>query len=236
MKQNNFPSHLSTVGGPKPILIGAFFDFDETLLDTESSRLGFKYLWERRLVSRRFIAKVLIANFFYKRHWISDETIAAIMLKFYRGKRLEDFEQGAAAFYRQHLKPHLAPNILRRVEHHRQQGHVLVLISGSIRYLLVPVAEDLGFQHLLCTDLEVGPDGRLTGRAQGPLCLDSTKRVLAEKLAGDAGIDLTSSYAYGNHQADIALLTSVGLPHVVEPTEPLRKIAVKNNWPVLTYR
>ena len=30
---------------------GAFFDFDETLLDTESSRLGFKYLWERRLVS-----------------------------------------------------------------------------------------------------------------------------------------------------------------------------------------
>ena len=73
--------------------IGAFFDFDETLLDTESSRLGFKYLWERRLVSRGFIAKVMIANFFYKRHWISDERIAAVMLKFYQGKRLEEFEE-----------------------------------------------------------------------------------------------------------------------------------------------
>ena len=31
--------------------IGAFFDFDETLLDSESSRLGIRYLWERRLVS-----------------------------------------------------------------------------------------------------------------------------------------------------------------------------------------
>ena len=216
--------------------IGAFFDFDETLLDTESSRLGFKYLWERRLVSRRFIAKIMVANFFYKRHWMSDEKIAAIMIKFYRCKKLEDFQQGAAAFYQEYLKPHLAPNILRRVEHHHQEGHVLVLISGSIRYFLEPVAEDLGFHHLLCTDLEVGSDGLLTGRAQGPLCLDSTKRVLAEKLAGDAKIDLASSYAYGNHQADLPLLESVGYPHVVEPTEPLKNLAMKKDWPVLTYR
>ena len=123
--------------------IGAFFDFDETLLETESSRLGFKYLWERRLVSLGFIAKVLVANFFYKRHWISDETIAAIMLKFYRNKRLEEFQQGAAAFYQEHLKPHLAPNLVDRVAQHHRSGHVLVLISGSIRYLLEPVAEDL---------------------------------------------------------------------------------------------
>lgn len=218
------------------ISIGAFFDFDETLLDTESSRLGFKYLWERRLVSFGFIAKVLFANFFYKRHWMSDETIAAIMLKFYRGKRLAEFQQGAGAFYQEHLKTHLAPNILERVEHHHQQGHVLVLISGSIRYLLEPVAEDLGFHHLLCTDLEIGPDGFLTGRAQGPLCLDSTKRELAEKLARDFRIDLTASYAYGNHQADLPLLKSVGHPHVVEPTKPLRNVAVNKGWPVLTYR
>ena len=216
--------------------IGAFFDFDETLLDTESSRLGFKYLWERRLISIGFLAKVMAANFFYKRHLMSDETIAAIMLKFYRRKRLEEFQQGAAAFYQEHLKPHLAPNLLDRVAQHRQDGHVLVLISGSIRYLLEPVAKDLGFHHLLCTDLEVGSDGLLTGRAKGPLCLDSTKRVLAQKLAGKANIDLASSYAYGNHQSDLPLLESVGHPYVVEPSEPLRNVASKKNWPVLTYR
>ncbi len=38
----------------KSLSIGAFFDFDQTLLDTESSRLGFKYLWERRLISLGF--------------------------------------------------------------------------------------------------------------------------------------------------------------------------------------
>ena len=216
--------------------VGAFFDFDETLLDTESSRLGFKYLWERRLVSIGFIAKVMAANYFYKRHWMSDEKMAAIMLKFYHNKRLEEFQQGAAAFYQEHLKPRLAPNILQRVEHHHREGHVLILISGSIRYLLEPVAEDLGFDHLLCTDLDVGSDGLLTGKAKGPLCLDSTKRILAEKLAGEANIDLSSSYAYGNHQSDLPLLELVGYPYAVEPTEPLKNIALENAWPILTYR
>jgi len=216
--------------------IGAFFDFDETLLDTESSRLGFKYLWERRMISLGFILKVMAANFFYKRHWMSDERIAAIMLRFYRKKRLEEFQQGAAAFYQEQLKPRLAPNILKRVEKHQQDGHVLVLISGSIRYLLEPVAEDLGFDHLLCTDLEVGVDGLLTGKAKGLLCVDSTKRVLAEKLAGEAHIDLASSYAYGNHQSDLPLLELVGHPYVVEPTGPLKNEAIKNEWPILTYR
>ena len=216
--------------------IGAFFDFDETLLDTESSRLGFKYLWERRMISLGFILKVMAANFFYKRHWMSDERIAAIMLKFYHQKRLEEFQQGAAAFYQEQLKPRLAPNILKRVAQHHQEGHVLVLISGSIRYLLEPVVEDLGFDHLLCTDLEVGPDGLLTGKAKGPLCLDSTKRVLAVKLAEEVHIDLASSYAYGNHQSDLPLLELVGHPYVVEPTEPLKKKAIENEWPILTYR
>lgn len=219
-----------------PKRIGAFFDFDETLLDIESSRLGFRYLWERRLVSLGFILKVLSANFFYKRHWLSDEKMARMLIKFYRNKHLEDFIQGADAFYQEHLKPHLAPNIRARVDEHRQQGHQLIMISGSVRYMLEPVAEDLGFDHLLCTELEIGADGLLTGRAKGPICLDGNKRVLAERLARKVDMDLASSYAYGNHQSDIPLLELIGNPHVVEPTEPLRKIAQANKWPILSYR
>ena len=219
-----------------PSNIGAFFDFDETLLDIESSRLGFRYLWERRLVSFGFILKVLTANIFYKRHWISDEKMAMILIKFYRGRDLAEFKQGAAAFYQDHLKSHLAPNILSRVNKHRSQGHRLILISGSVRYMLKPVAEELGFDHLLCTDLEIGEDGLLTGRAKGPICLNSNKRILAELLARKMNIDLASSYAYGNHQSDLPLLNLIGNPHAVEPTEPLRKVALANKWPILTYR
>jgi HAD superfamily hydrolase (TIGR01490 family) len=219
-----------------PENIGAFFDFDETLLDIESSRLGFRYLWERRLVSLGFILKVLTANIFYKRHWLSDEKMAMMLIKFYRNRHLEDFQRGAAVFYQDHLKPHLAPKIHARVNMHRRQGHRLILISGSVRYMLEPVAEDLGFDYLLCTDLEIGEDGLLTGRAKGPICLNSNKRVLAEMLARAVNIDLASSYAYGNHQSDLPLLELIGNPYAVEPTEPLRRVALANKWPILTYR
>ena len=219
-----------------PENIGAFFDFDQTLLDIESSRLGFRYLWERRLVSRIFVLKVLAVNVFYKRHWLSDEKMAKLLIRFYRNRQLGEFQQGAAAFYQDYLKPHLAPNIQARVDKHRRQRHRLILISGSVRYMLEPVAEDLGFDYLLCTDLEIGKDGLLTGRAKGPICLDGNKRILAESLARKVNLDLGSSYAYGNHQSDIPLLKLIGNPYAVEPTEPLRKVAQANNWPILTYR
>ena len=216
--------------------IGAFFDFDETLLDTESSRLGIKYLWQRRLVSRTFILKAFVAGFLYKRHWITDEQTAKILLRLYQNRRLDEFTDGSEAFYREILKPRLAPNILAKVNAHRDQGHSLVLISGSIRYMLEPVSRDLGFEHLLCTDLEESAEGLLTGKPKGPLCLDTTKRQLATELAQRTGIDLARSYAYGNHQADLPLLELVGFPHAVEPSGPLRKIAVKRNWPIMAYR
>jgi len=216
--------------------IGAFFDFDETLLDTESSRLGIKHLWERRLVSRIFILKAFVAGLLYSRHLISDQQTAKILLRLYRNRRLDEFIEGSEAFYHDILKPRLAPKILAKVNGHKDQGHTLVLISGSIRYMLEPVARDLGFEHLLCTDLEADANGLLTGKPKGPLCLDTTKRHLATELAQSTGIDLARSYAYGNHQADLPLLELVGFPHAVEPSRPLFKIAVARNWPILAYR
>ena len=216
--------------------IGAFFDFDETLLDTESSRLGIKHLWERRLVSRIFILKAFVAGLLYRRHLITDQQTAKILLRLYRNRRLVEFTDGSEAFYRDILKPRLAPKILAKVNDHKDQGHTLVLISGSIRYMLEPVARDLGFEHLLCTDLEADANGLLTGKPKGPLCLDTTKRHLATELAQSTGIDLARSYAYGNHQADLPLLELVGFPHAVEPSRPLLKVAVDRNWPILAYK
>ena len=86
--------------------IGAFFDFDETLLEVESARVGFNFLWEHDLVSFGFILRVLVANFFYKRHLISDERMAAIMIRFYRKKIWMNSKKG---------RPGSMRNILSRI-------------------------------------------------------------------------------------------------------------------------
>jgi HAD superfamily hydrolase (TIGR01490 family) len=220
----------------RPSPVAAFFDFDETLLEVESGRLGIQFLRDRGMLPYGFILKILVANLFYQHRLLSDERMVKILLTFYRHKRLIDFQYGSADFYRAYLKPRLAPAIVARANDHKAKGHILVLISGSVRYLLEPVAEDLGFDHLLCTDLEVEPDGRLTGKAAGPVCVDRNKRLLTLELAQRIGLDLANSYAYGNHHSDLPLLESVGYPHAVAPNNILKKIARQRSWPILGYR
>jgi len=215
--------------------IAAFFDFDETLLEVESGRMGIQWLRDRRLVPFGYLLKILTANFFYQRRMLSDERMVRFMLTFYRNKCLADFQKGAENFYKVYLKPHLAPGIITRVNLHKNKGHLLVLISGSVRYLLEPVVRDLGFDQLLCTDLEVRENGRMTGKPQGAVCVGQNKKELTLKLAQKLGLELEKSYAYGNHHSDLPLLETVGNPHVVEPTAELAKVARQRSWPVLGY-
>ena len=216
--------------------IGAFFDFDKTLIDVESGRVGFKYLYAIKEIRLSFLLKVAVTNFFYERELISDTQMARIMLTFYKNRDIRPLEDGAEEFYHTYLKPHIAPKILERVQEHQGAGHTLVLVSASLRYMLNPVIQDLGFHHLLCTDLEIAGDGLLTGRTDGPICIDQHKRMAVKNLAHAKGILLEQSYAYGNHHSDIPMLETVGNPTAVEPTTPLKKRAITNGWPILAFR
>lgn len=214
--------------------VAAFFDFDKTLLTVESAKPGLRYLYDRSEVTLSFVLSIMAANFLYQRHLINEETMARLMLRLYRGKPLHKFEENAVAFYEECIKPLLASNIVSCVRSHQQKGHLLVLVSGSVRYLLRPVVDDLGFDRLLCSDLEV-KNGLLTGNTVGPICVDVQKRLQVKQLAEAENLDLAESYAYGNHQSDIPLLELVGRAFVVEPTRPLRKIAAERGWPVLSF-
>lgn len=215
--------------------IAAFFDFDETLVSVNSSKIGFKWLYEHGMLSKFFILKVMIAVFLNRRNIISEKRMADIMISFYKNKKLADFKTGAHEFYFDYLKPHLAPRVIDKLEFHKKKGHILVIVSGSIRYYLEPAAKDLGIQHLVCTDLEENSHGLLTGKAIGQVCIGNYKKELTLKLVDKLNIDLENSYAYGDNQADIPLLKLVGNPVVVEPTPTLKKVAQKNNWPILKY-
>jgi HAD superfamily hydrolase (TIGR01490 family) len=216
--------------------IAAFFDFDETLLEKESGRIGFEWLMHHKMVSPGFLFKIIAANALYRIRLVSEQRMVKIMVTYYKGKTMADYEAGAEEFYHTYLKPHLSPVMLSIVAHHKKEGHRLILISGSVRYLLEPVARNLGFQHILSTDLEVDENGLMTGKPKGRVCVGENKKRLAFALAGQLGIDLGASYAYGNHQSDIPLLESVGHPHAVEPTLSLERIAHRRSWPILSFR
>jgi len=216
--------------------VAAFFDFDQTLIEVETGRMAMEWMRDNRMILPGFMLKVLTANVLYKLGLLSEERMVRVMLTFYKGKKLEDFRKGSEEFYREYLQPYLAPALVSRVEFHREMGHLLVLISASLRYLLEPVMDDLGFDVLLCTDLEEGENGLLTGRPTWPVCIKEHKKAVTLKIAREYGLNLEESYAYGDSHSDLPLLESVGHPHAVEPSPLLEKIARQRAWPILSYR
>jgi len=216
--------------------VAAFFDFDRTLIEVESGRMALKWMREQGIVMPGYIMKILAAIFLYRLNLFSEERMVRTLLTFYRDKKLSDFQPGSEGFYRDYLRPYLAPNIVDRVHFHREKGHLLVMVSGSLRYLLEPVVKDLGFDHLFCTDLEVGSDGLLTGRPRGQICVDAMKKRVALEVAEKMRLNLAQCFAYGDHRADIPLLELVGYPHAVEPDAFLQRIAAERGWPVLSHR
>ncbi len=214
--------------------IAAFFDFDETLLAIDSARIGLKVLKEQGYLSKPFLLKMVFVMFLRKIGLINEQIIAKAFLSFYRGRELQLFADSADDFYREYLQPNLAPFVVQKLKDHQKQGHRIVLVTGSIDYYLKPVMEDLGIDHLLCTHLEIGSDGLLTGRSLGSVCVGKAKVELAQKLAIEHELDLSLSYAYGNSELDIPILEQVGHPVVVNPNSKLAKYAQRVNWPLLT--
>lgn len=216
--------------------VGAFFDFDRTLLMENSPKLGIRHLWDMGQVSLPYVLKIVLANWFYQKDLISETLMARLLLTYYRNRDLAPFKEGSESYYHAVIKPHLAPNIVSRARAHKELGHVLVMVSAGLCYLLEPVVRDLGFDHLLCTNLAVGGDGLLTGESSGFVCTGVHKKNAAMELCRELNLDLDHSYAYGDHHSDLFLLEIVGNPHAVEPTPQLRKEALKRGWPILTYR
>lgn len=222
--------------------IAAFIDFDGTLLTTHTAHLVGRFLRDSgarhfagRPLSPLYLARILACRGLRKTGLMSEAALAAALLDFYRGRAVRDVEEWASGFYRDYLKPNLSAALVDIVRTHKKKGHVPVIVSGQVRTVLRHVAEDLGFDHVICTDLEDDGRGAYTGRPKGMICVDSNKSDLARAFAADNGIDLGSSYSYGNNEADGAILSMVGNPVAVEPTKRLEAMALARGWKIINH-
>jgi phosphatidylglycerophosphatase C len=113
-----------------------------------------------------------------------------------------------ASFAREIASRWLREDVVARLRRHRQLGHRVILASASLDPYVVPLGRLLDVDDVVCTVLERGPDGRLTGRLAGANCraAEKARRVAAWLDAqGLAGAEL---WAYGDSPGDRELLAS----------------------------
>jgi phosphatidylglycerophosphatase C len=135
--------------------------------------------------------------------WTRDELKAAALAHIMTGRRADDFEATARRFAREILRDHLRTEAVDQAHWHREHGHRLVIVSASLAAYLRPVADELGFDAVLATELEVGDDGRLTGGIVGHNVRGEEKVRRLDACLADWGCGTdTYVFAYGDSSGD----------------------------------
>ena len=103
------------------------------------------------------------------------------------------------------------------VETLKVHGCRTVLVTGGFHQFADPVAEMLGFEHVVANRLEVA-DGKLTGRLAGPICDSATKLATLQAEAAAIGPH-ARSLATGDGANDIPMIAaaSYGLAYRAKP-------------------
>lgn len=221
-------------------MIVALFDADGTLYSAGYGRGLMKYVLAhgRRLHVAAYFASLIPPSLPVKLRLTDNETLDRLkigrMAWMLRGW---DEAQGRRAFEwvtDEYLLPTGRAHVIARLRSHQQQGHTVVIASGTFTPSLQILGDRLGVQHLIGTGIEFR-NGRYTGHTLPPIIKG------ADKLAGirshlatlGSPIDWGSSYAYGDSYSDREFMQLVGHPVAVHPEYHLRELALENQWEIL---
>lgn len=213
----------------------AIFDLDGTLLPGDSDTLWCRFLLDQGEidaaqaercadVARRYASGTVVP---------ADYCLAqAALLEGRSAASLEPLRERFLAEVIRPRIPHAARELLLR---HRGEGDTLLLTTATSRAVSELTAADLGVDAYLCTELEWA-DGLCTGRLSGGPNMRAGKveRVRAWLAAcGESDSVLRRASFYSDSINDLALLSVVRRPVVVDPDPRLAATAMRKGWAML---
>jgi HAD superfamily hydrolase (TIGR01490 family) len=204
--------------------VAAIFDVDQTLVKGRTEQLFFRYLVRQGRLGMHqaliFLARLAV----HPQERFQDKT-------YLEGLAVEEITRLARECYRDLISPRVSAAARACVREHLAQGHKVVLLTGSLSFLLSPLQEELGADWLIATELN-RHNGHFTGKINGLHPRGENKFRLLLALSQAADLDLSQSYAYGDHIQDSFLLRHIGHPVVVNPSWRLKRLARKHRWPI----
>ncbi|MGB5331992.1 MAG: HAD-IB family hydrolase [Woeseiaceae bacterium] len=211
--------------------VGAFFDFDGTVISGYSAFAFIEEQIKRGHLSPRELVELLGAMASFGLGKMGFSAMMLGMAQFLRGVREDSYAAFGRELFESHIARQIYPESRALVEAHLRKGHTVAIISSATPYQVEPAAHDLNIEHVLCTRLEV-EKGMFTGAVVRPTCFGQGKVTAAESLVEKFGVDLDQSFFYSDSDDDIQLLERVGNPRPLNPNKKLLAIAEHRGWPV----
>jgi HAD superfamily hydrolase (TIGR01490 family) len=214
----------------------ALFDLDHTLLSADSDVLWCEFLIAQGRLAPLFAEHYRDMALRYDAGTVTPVDYCDFQARTLTGLMPAELRPLRERFFVECVRPRIPDDSRALLQRRRDLGETLVLTTATNRIVSELTAADLGVDKYLCTELEQDADGRYTGRTAGILNMRSGKidrlrqwlrdTGQPERLLGDASF-------YSDSINDLALLSAVKRPIVVDPDPRLESTAHRKGWTVL---
>lgn len=214
----------------------AIFDLDDTLIDGNSPSLWTEHLAQLGWLDRdSFIPREqeLVALYAERRATLAD--YLAHTLQPLVGRTPEEVAYIAAPFVEEVIEPLIHSDAMRCVSAHRSGGDRILIISATPTFLVEAIAERLGIDQVLGTDLALA-HGHYSGAIDGIACAREGKLHKLDQWLQAHGEATAGAHFYSDSINDLPLLDAVTHPHAVNPDANLRAEAMRRGWDILDWR
>lgn len=214
----------------------AIFDLDNTLLAGDSDHAWGEFLVEEGLVDAERYRK---ANDQFYQEYLNGELDIHRYLSFsleplaqHPVEQLLDWRQ---QFVEKKIHPMMQDKATDLLDHHRNQGHTLMIITATNHFVTEPVAALLGIEHLIATEPEQ-LNGRYTGRVAGTPSFQEGKVTRLQDWLDYHAASLDGAWFYSDSHNDVPLLKKVSHPVAVDPDPTLQRLAQQEGWDIISLR
>ncbi|MEX2474589.1 HAD family hydrolase [Marinobacter sp.] len=214
----------------------AIFDLDNTLLAGDSDHAWGQFLVEEGVVDAEEYRK---ANDRFYEEYLNGELDILHYLGFAL-QPLAKHDMGDLLAWREHfmekkVRPMMQNKAFRLLDKHRAQGHTLMIITATNRFVTEPIAAILDIEHLIATEPEL-VNGRYTGEVAGVPSFQDGKVTRLDDWLASNNETLEGAWFYSDSHNDAPLLRKVDNPVAVDPDPTLEKLARESGWKIMSLR
>ncbi len=215
---------------PKGPQVGAFFDFDGTLIAGYSAGAFYQDRIRRFEMSPAEVVRSLAAWGEMAVRGSDVSKLMEVAVANWAGRREEEVRELFDRLFRRRIAGMVYPAARELIKAHQSAGHTVALASSATRYQLAALAEDLEIDDVLCSEVEL-VRGCFSGYLDGPVLWGPAKAEAVKEFARRSDVDLKQSFAYANGDEDIPFLQTVGNPRAINPQKRLAAKARELDWP-----
>jgi HAD superfamily hydrolase (TIGR01490 family) len=214
----------------------ALFDLDNTLLEGDSDVTWAQFLIEEGVLHpEEYHAKNLWFAERYKDGTLDIHEFLDFQLAPLARHPREQLDKWHSAYMQRKIRPIIRDKAVELIARH--DDALRAIVTATNRFITVPIAKELGIDHLVATDIEE-IDGRFTGKPNGTPCFREGKIERVNEWLAARGERLADfeSWFYSDSLNDMPLLEKVDHPVAVDPDPTLRAYAKERGWAIISLK